>query len=75
MVHPDHFLLLQNGYHQVSLFNLQDIKEDVVVAGISSPSSNGNIHSPPIEQVRDVCLNLCGRFRGKMTLLEFCLKT
>ncbi|XP_058049538.1 OTU domain-containing protein 4 [Ahaetulla prasina] len=28
----------------------KDSKEDIAVADISSPSSNGNIHSPPIEQ-------------------------
>ncbi|XP_070613865.1 OTU domain-containing protein 4 isoform X2 [Erythrolamprus reginae] len=30
----------------------KDTKEDVAVADISSPSSNGNIHSPPVEQER-----------------------
>ncbi|XP_025022663.1 OTU domain-containing protein 4 isoform X2 [Python bivittatus] len=31
----------------------KDTKEDIAVVGISSPSSNGNIDSPPIEHVRD----------------------
>ncbi|XP_029139712.1 OTU domain-containing protein 4 [Protobothrops mucrosquamatus] len=30
-----------------------DTKKDIAAAGILSPSSNGNIHSLPIEQVRD----------------------